>query len=243
MPKFFINNNQIQDDNIIGEDVKHIKNVLRMKENEEILICNIDTCENYKCIISLFENESIKCKILSKESYNTEPNIQITIFQGLPKAEKMEFIIQKCTEIGASEFVPVIMNRCIVKIDNKNENKKIDRWQKIAESAAKQSGRSAIPKVENVINFQKLCQLVEKYDIVLVAYEKEIENTLKNEISKLNKNNLKIGLVIGPEGGIEEEEVNKLKQTGAKIITLGKRILRTETASIYLSSILIYELD
>ena len=155
----------------------------------------------------------------------------------------MEFIIQKCTEIGASEFVPVIMNRCIVKIDNKNENKKIDRWQKIAESAAKQSGRSAIPKVENVINFQKLCQLVEKYDIVLVAYEKEIENTLKNEISKLNKNNLKIGLVIGPEGGIEEEEVNKLKQTGAKIITLGKRILRTETASIYLSSILIYELD
>lgn len=245
MPKFFINTNQIQNDNIIlkGEDVKHIKNVLRMKENEEIMICNTDTLENYKCVINCFENDNIKCKIIKQEASDAEPNIQITIFQGLPKAEKMEFIIQKCTEIGASEFIPVTMNRCVVKIDSRTETKKIERWQKIAESAAKQSGRNAIPKVKNVINFQKLCQLVEKYDIVLVAYEKEIENTLRNEINKLNVKDLRIGLVIGPEGGIEEEEITQLKEVGAKVITLGKRILRTETASIYLSSILIYELD
>jgi 16S rRNA (uracil1498-N3)-methyltransferase len=245
MPKFFIKDEQIQNNNIIivGEDVKHITNVLRMKENEEITICNIDTSQNYKCIIKVFTKDNIQCEILNKEEYTTEPNVQITIFQALPKAEKMEFIIQKCTEIGVSEFVPVTMNRCVVKIDNKNEIKKIDRWKKIAESAAKQSGRDAIPKVENVINFQKLCQLVEKYDIVLIAYEKENENTLKNEIRNLKKKDLKVALVIGPEGGIEENEINSIKQVGAKIITLGKRILRTETAAIYLSSVIIYELD
>lgn len=202
MPKFFINNNQIQNDNIIliGEDVKHIKNVLRMKEKEEVSICNIDTSENYKCIIEFFGNDTIECKILNKLISNAEPNVKITIFQALPKAEKMEFIIQKCTEIGVSEFIPITMNRCVVKIDSKTEVKKIDRWQKIAESAAKQSGRDVIPKVKNIINFQNLCQLVEKYDIVLVAYEKENDNTLKNELSKIKNKNLKVGIIIGPEG-------------------------------------------
>lgn len=202
MPKFFINNNQIQNDKIIliGEDVKHIKNVLRMKEKEEVSICNIDTSENYKCIIEFFGNDTIECKILNKLISNAEPNVKITIFQALPKAEKMEFIIQKCTEIGVSEFIPITMNRCVVKIDSKTEVKKIDRWQKIAESAAKQSGRDVIPKVKNIINFQNLCQLVEKYDIVLVAYEKENDNTLKNELSKIKNKNLKVGIIIGPEG-------------------------------------------
>lgn len=248
MSKFFITDNQIHNDNIIliGEDVKHIKNVLRMKENEEITLCNLETSENYKCIIKLFQSDTIECKILNRESSKTEPNVEVTIFQALPKAEKMELIIQKCTEIGTSNFVPVEMNRCVVKIDKKNELKKINRWQKIAESAAKQSGRDIIPSVKNIINFQKLCHLVEKYDIVLVAYEKELKNTLKDELLKLkNTNNpkLKIGIVIGPEGGIEEHEVDLLKQFGAKIITLGKRILRTETASMYISSIIMYELD
>lgn len=202
MPKFFINNNQIQNNKIIliGEDVKHIKNVLRMKEKEEVSICNIDTSENYKCIIEFFGNDTIECKILNKLISNAEPNVKITIFQALPKAEKMEFIIQKCTEIGVSEIIPITMNRCVVKIDSKTEVKKIDRWQKIAESAAKQSGRDVIPKVKNIINFQNLCQLVEKYDIVLVAYEKENDNTLKNELSKIKNKNLKVGIIIGPEG-------------------------------------------
>lgn len=245
MPKFFIKNNQVQNDNIIlsGEDVKHIKNVLRMKEKEEISICNIDTSENYRCILEIFEKDSIKCKILKKEISNAEPNVQITIFQGLPKAEKMELIIQKCIEIGVKEFIPVEMNRCVVKLNNNTEMKKIDRWQKIAESAAKQSGRDIIPKIKNVINLKNLCQLVEKYDIVLVAYEKEKNNTLKNELNKLKGKDLKIGIVIGPEGGLEDTEISNLKQAGARIITLGKRILRTETASIYLSSVIIYELN
>jgi len=246
MPKFFVSNSQIQNDNIIltGEDVNHIKNVLRMKEREEIHLCNIDTSENYICELEEFrEANNIKCKILSRSSSSSEPNVQITIFQAFPKSEKMEFIIQKCTEIGACEFVPVQMERCVVKIDNKNEIKKIARWQKIAESAAKQSGRDRIPKVKNIINLQKLCQLISKYDIVLVAYEREESNTLKAELMNITKNHPSIGLVIGPEGGFEENEINLLKQNGAKVITLGKRILRTETASIYLSSVLTYEIE
>lgn len=246
MPKFFINNSQIYNNNIIltGEDVNHIKNVLRMKEKEEIPLCNIDTSENYICELEEFtEENNIKCKILSRSSSSSEPNVQITIFQALPKSEKMELIIQKCTEIGVSKFVPVVMERCVVKIDSKNEIKKITRWQKIAESAAKQSGRDIIPEVKNIINLKKLCQLVEKYDIVLVAYEKEESNTLKAELMNITKTHPSIGLVIGPEGGFKEDEINLLKQNGAKVITLGKRILRTETASIYLSSILTYEIE
>lgn len=202
MPKFFIKNNQINDNYIflIGEDVKHIKNVLRMNQNDEITICNIDTSENYICEIESIELDSIMCKILNKTFSESEPDTEITVFQALPKAEKMEFIIQKCTEIGVKEFIPITMERCIVKLDSKSESKKIDRWQKIAEAASKQSGRDIIPKVKNVINFKNLCQLVEKYDIVLVAYEKENKNTLKDELKKLKGNKLKIGIIIGPEG-------------------------------------------
>lgn len=202
MPKFFIKNNQIQKDNIIliGEDVKHIKNVLRMKEKEEIHLCNIDTSENYICELEEFNEDNIKCKILSQNSSISEPNVEITVFQALPKADKMELIIQKCTEIGVKEFVPITMERCVVKLDHKNEAKKIERWQKISEAASKQSGRDVIPKVKNIINLQNLCQLVEKYDIVLVAYEKESKNTLKNELLKIKNKNLKVGIIIGPEG-------------------------------------------
>ena len=246
MPKFFVKNNQIHNNiiNLTGQDVKHIVNVLRMKNEEEINICNMDTSENFLCKITNIQKEDIECEIIKKiEQNNSELNTEITIFQALPKAEKMELIIQKCTEIGAKEFIPVSMKRCVTKLDEKSEKKKIERWQKIAESAAKQSGRDIIPEVKNIINLKKLCYLIEKYDIVLVAYEKEKINTLKDEINKLEKKFPKVGIVIGPEGGMEEDEIEELKKNGAKIITLGNRILRTETASIYLSSIITYELS
>jgi len=246
MPKFFIKNNQIIENkiNLIGEDVKHIANVLRMKINDEIEICNMDTSDNFLCKIKEISKENIKCEIINKIENNTELNTEITIFQGLPKAEKMEIIIQKCTEIGAKEFIPIEMERCVVKLDAKNEAKKIERWQKIAEASAKQSGRNVIPEIKNVINLKKVCNLIEKYDIVLVAYEKEEKNTLKNELDKLKDISfLKIGVIIGPEGGIEQSEVELLKSHGAKVITLGKRILRTETVGIYLTSIISYELN
>ena len=157
----------------------------------------------------------------------------------------MELIIQKCVELGIKEITPVEMKRCVAKIDDKSKTKKIERWQKIAETAAKQCKRDVIPKVNNVINIKNICNLIQEYDIVLLAYENEEKNTLKEEINKLKENkieNIKIGVIIGPEGGIDKNEVELLKVSGAKVITLGKRILRTETVAFILTSILMYEL-
>lgn len=247
MPKFFIKDNQINDNKItiIGEDVNHIVNVLRFKENNEIQICNSDTSENYNTKIISLDNDNVICEIIEKTENTSESNIYIHIFQGLPKADKMELIIQKCVELGVKEITPVNMERCIVKLDNKSENKKIERWQKISEVASKQSGRDYITKINNVNNIKDICNLISKYDILLVAYECEEKNSLKQEIDnlkKLNKEHLKIGIVIGPEGGISKEEIEKLVQSGAKTITLGKRILRTETVAFVMASILQYEL-
>ena len=217
MPKFFVKQQQINDDKIVitGQDVNHIKNVLRFKENEEIEVCNVDKLEAYKCKITNINAEEVFVKIVEKNMGNKEANIDITIFQGLPKFEKMELIIEKSTELGVKEIIPVKMGRCIVKLDEKTKNKKIERWQKIAETAAKQSGRDAILKINNIIDIKSVCNLVSKYDIVLVAYENEKTNSLKQELEslqKLNKTKLKIGVIIGPEGGFEESEIEELKQ-------------------------------
>ena len=158
----------------------------------------------------------------------------------------MELIIQKSVELGVKEIIPIEMKRCVVKLNEKDQNKKIDRWQKISEVAAKQCGRNIIPKINNVINIKNICNLCENYDIVLVAYENEKENKLKYELEKLksqNKEQLKIAIVIGPEGGLEENDVNLLKESGAKVITLGNRILRTETVALNMISIIMYELE
>jgi len=247
MPKFFVKNNQIAGNKITieGEDVNHIVNVLRLKQNDKIEICNGDTAENYIAKIISSNNENVICEIFDKLDKTSESNIYISIFQGLPKTDKMELIIQKCVELGVKEITPVNMERCIVKLDNKAENKKIERWQKISEVASKQSGRDFITKINNVNNIKDICNFVSEYDILLVAYECEKQNPLKQEIhnlKKLNKNDLKIGVVIGPEGGISKEEIEKLVQAGAKTITLGNRILRTETVAFVMTSILQYEL-
>lgn len=247
MPKFFINQKQIQEKRITiqGQDVKHIKKVLRAKIGEELEICNTTTNENYICNITEIEKEEIICTIKQKLETQTEANIQVTIFQGLPKADKMEYIIQKSVEIGNYDITPIEMKRCVVKLDEKDKIKKIIRWQKISEVAAKQCGRGIIPKVNNIINVKKLCELIKNYDIVLLAYEKEKENTLKSELKNLKEkgNKIKIGIIVGPEGGIEEQEVSQLRENGVKVITLGKRILRTETVALNVLSIIMYELE
>lgn len=204
MPKFFVKDEQIKENKIIikGQDVNHIKKVLRAKIGEELQICNSKTKENFLCEIENINNEDIICNIKEKIAEKAESNVQVTIFQGLPKADKMEYIIQKSVELGADEIVPVEMKRCVVKIEEKDKNKKIIRWQKISEVAAKQCGRDIIPEIKDIINIKKVCNLIEKYDIVLVAYENEKENTLKDEIKaikenqKYNKDELKIGIVI-----------------------------------------------
>ena len=158
----------------------------------------------------------------------------------------MELIIQKGTELGVTEFIPVSLKRSIVKISSgKDENKKIDRWQKIAEVAAKQSMRDIVPKVRHIENIKNICNQIKDYDIVLIAYELEEDNYIKNELLKIKKNNsnYKIAVVIGPEGGIDTEEIEDLKKAGAKIVSLGKRILRTETVALQVSSIIMYELE
>jgi len=247
MPKFFVKNNQIEEDRIIiiGEDVNHIKNVLRLKVDDNIQICNSDIAKNYMCGISKLNDNSIECIIFSEIESNSESNVDITIFQGIPKADKMELIIQKCVELGVSEITPIEMKRCIAKIDSKSKNKKIERWQKISEVAAKQSGRDMVPKINDITSIKNICNIICEYDIVLLAYENEQINTLKNEIQRLKdieNKEIKIGIIIGPEGGLEKEEVDILKGSGAKVITLGKRILRTETVGFVLTSIIMYEL-
>ncbi len=246
MYKFFVNSNQINNNQIeiLNEDVNHIKNVLRLNKNDEIQICNLNTSENYECKIIDLNSNSIKCEILSKLDETTESNVYIHILQGLPKSEKMETIIQKNTEIGVSEFTPVIMERCVVKLDNKNENKKIERWRKIAEVAAKQSKRDKIPIINNCTSLKNIYENLKDYDIVIVAYEEEKQQTLKQIIKEVNnKEKYRIAIIIGPEGGIAPKEIEFLKDNNSKIITLGKRILRTETAGMVISSIIMYELD
>ncbi len=246
MPKFFVKNEQIKDNEItiLGEDVKHIANVLRLKKEDEIQICNLDTKMNYIANINEIDKKYVKCKIKKIENTNSEIQVNITLYQGLPKADKMEYIIQKNVELGVKKIIPVEMERSIVKFDQKTVEKKIERWQKISEVASKQSGRDIIPKIEIPTNIKKICENINEYDIVLVAYENEEDNTLKTELQKIKRtDNLKIAIIIGPEGGIDKKEILQLKEVGAKTITLGQRILRTETASIVVISNIIYELE
>lgn len=246
MQKFFVDESQIEDDKIkiIGEDVKHIANVLRMQIGEQFLVGNNSTLETFLTEISHIEKDKVVVNIVEKMETQTESNVEIDLYQGLPKADKMELIIQKTTEIGVSKIIPVDMVRCIVKLDDKDAKKKIERWQKVAEGAAKQSKRGKIPKVENKIKLKDLKSKVNDYDIFLVAYEGENKNSLKGQLRMLNKNEkYKIGILIGPEGGIDKEEIEMLKGENVKIVTLGKRILRTETAPIVVVSNIIYELE
>ena len=247
MRKFFVKENQINSEliTILDEDVNHIKNVLRLNVGEILQICDIDSSKNYICEILELTAKSVTCKILEEIQSIAEGNVELHIFQGLPKADKMELIIQKGTELGVSEFVPVSFKRSIVKISPKDERKKIDRWNKISEVAAKQSKRDIIPKIRNVESIKNVCNEIKDYDIVLLAYELEENNYIKNELLKIKntKENYKIAVIIGPEGGIEKEEVEVLENAGAKVISLGKRILRTETVALQVSSIIMYELE
>ena len=252
MSKFFVKTEQINNNDIviIGDDVNHIINVLRMKTADEIQICNQDTGDNYNAEIVNYSKNEVECKIISKINETTESNVHITLFQGIPKFEKMELIIQKNTEVGIKSIVPVIMERTVVKLDEKIASKKLERWQKIAEIAAKQSMRDIIPQIGNITKLKDIDTT--EFDAVLVAYENEEHNMLKTELQKLERkiksNNsseqqYNIAIVIGPEGGISEKELVMLAEKIAKLVSLGKRILRTETAGVVMAGNIIYELE
>ncbi len=242
MPKYFVEPDCIIDNYVYikCDEAKHILNVMRTKVGESIVVC--DGLKNdYYCKVCDIQKENVRAEILEKHLNNSEPNVNITLFQCLPKSDKMEFVIQKCVEIGVNNIVPVLSERCVAKIDSKNENKKIERWQKISLSAAKQCGRGIVPKIENVISFNNAVNMAAKFENAIIPYENEIKTNIKSFI-----NNAKIGSVgifIGPEGGFSENEIKYALDNGVISVTLGKRILRTETAGMVTAAIILYELD
>ena len=215
---------------ISGSDYNHIVNVLRMKQGDEFLV----SCEGISslCTLDGIDGENVYAKIKEENFRSTELPVKIYLFQGLPKADKMELIIQKCTELGVHSIIPTEMKNCVVKLEEKKKKSKTDRWQAISESAAKQSKRNVIPEVMNVMPYKEALSEANKLDLILVPYESEdgMEST-KNALSEI-KNGISVGIFIGPEGGFDEKEIELAKEKGAKIISLGKRILRTETAAI-----------
>lgn len=215
---------------IDGADFNHIKNVLRMKEGDTLLVsCN---AKSSLCEITSFLDETVEVKIVEDDFQNTDLPNEIYLFQGLPKSDKMELIIQKAVELGVSKIIPTQMNRCVVKLDEKKKKAKQGRWQAISESAAKQSKRSAIPEVAPVLSFSEALEAAKDLDLFLVPYEsKNGMQSTKDALSKLCSSK-RIGILIGPEGGFEESEIEKAVEYGGEIISLGKRILRTETAAI-----------
>ena len=244
MQHFFVTPDQVKNEHIYiqGSDVNHIKTVLRMKIGEELQISDGNN-QKYLCAIEEMTSEEVCLVIKEVQEADNELPSKIYLFQGLPKSDKMELIVQKAVELGVYEIIPVATKRAVVKLDEKKASKKVERWNGIAESGAKQSGRNRIPEVKNVLNFKEAIRYAKELDVVLIPYElAEGMQETKEIISKIQPGQ-SVGIFIGPEGGFETEEVEFAMEQGAKPITLGKRILRTETAGLTTLSILMYHLE
>lgn len=240
MYHFFINKDQcFFDDNIAfiyGDDVKHIRDVIRLKNGEKILISILDLKEDYYAYIDDTFDDKIKIIFGEKKFDSNELFIDMHLFQALPKSDKMDYIIQKAVELGVNQITPVYTSRCIVKLDKVKEKKRLERWQTIAKEAAKQSKRSIIPKVNEFINFNDAVNTLKKYDKKYIPYEEcDTSITLFDELENIKKDE-SISMIIGPEGGFTEEEISIAINNDVKLISLGKRILRTETASLCMLS-------
>ncbi len=244
MQQFFAEPSWIRENKIFmqGSDVNHIRNVLRMKPGEDVRV-NDGRGKTYLCCISSYEEQTAVLDILKELDSDTELPSRIILFQGLPKGDKMEWIVQKAVELGAYSIVPFAAKRSVVKLDEKKAAKKRARWQLIAKGAAEQSGRGIIPEVSTVRTFAEALGMAGDLDVVLIPYE--LEEGMK-ETARMLENiecGQSVGIFIGPEGGFEEEEVERAKEAGAYAITLGKRILRTETAGLTTLSVLMYHLE
>ena len=244
MDRFFTPKNNInleQNTCIIeGEDVKHISRVLRSRENDKLEVCDMDNNE-YFCEIREINKDNILLDIIEKVNIKRESNLKVKLYQGMPKGTKMELILQKLTEIGVDEIVLVQAKRSVTKIDNKKEDKKIERWERIIYEAAKQSKRGKIPKLTGVLTFKEALADMQNNDLNICPYENERTISIKEAIKDSSANT--IGIFVGPEGGFEEEEIEKIQEIDGKVVSLGPRILRTETASVVASSIVLYELS
>lgn len=242
MPKYFTEPENIKDGfiEISSDEAKHILNVMRMETGDTLTICDGQS-NDYLCRICETGKNYLKAEIEETRKSESEPKTKITLYQGLPKSDKMELIIQKCVEIGICRIVPVITERAVVKIEKgAKEDKKTERWQKISESAAKQSGRGIIPTVERPMKFKDAIEEAVKNGEAIIPYENEKDRGLKEFVKNSNAEN--IGIFIGPEGGFDTKEIEFAVEKGVMSVTLGKRILRTETAGIVTSAIVLYEL-
>jgi 16S rRNA (uracil1498-N3)-methyltransferase len=195
-----------------------------------------------QCQVKTLEEDRILLEILSEET-STELPVEVTLFQGLPKGDKMEWIVQKNTELGIHKIVPVAMHRCVVKLDAKKAASKVSRWQSIAESAGKQSGRTRLPEVADVVSFRTALQMAAEYDLLLLPYESAEGMTGARALLAQAAPGMKIGILIGPEGGFEPYEVEEAQAAGWQVLSLGKRILRTETAGMAVMAHLMLTLD
>lgn len=242
MSKFFVKRDSFFGEKILisNEDVNHITKVLRLLEKDIIIVCDCEGTD-YKAEIEKIEKHLVTLRILESYKSMGEPSIKVTLYQGLPKASKLDYIIQKTVELGINKIVPVITNRTVVKIENdKAAEAKTERWQKIAYEAAKQCGRGILPQVEKPLLFDELLLRIPSHELIIMLYENEKDNSLKNTLA-LHKNATDIAIIIGPEGGFAQNEVQRAIEAGAKTAGLGSRILRTETAPVSVVSVLMYE--
>lgn len=244
MYQFFVEDGQVGTDSVTieGSDVNHIKNVLRMKQGEKVRI-STSSGKNYFGTIADFSEAMVLVDILEECADDTELDNKIYLFQGLPKSDKMELIIQKAVELGVYEIIPVAMKNCVVKLEEKKAAGKVARWQEIAKSAAKQSKRSLIPVIQMPMNYKDALAKAKELDVVLIPYENARGMAATKEAIEQIRPGQSIGIFIGPEGGFADMEIEQAKDGKMQLISLGKRILRTETAGLATLSILMYHLE
>lgn len=246
MHQFFIEADDIREEGILIRDpgtINHIVNVLRMKPGEKIRLCCQEKSRDYLCGIREIRPGEILAGIEDIDGASRELPCRITLYQGLPKGDKMEWIIQKAVELGADRIVPVSMKRSVVKLDEKRQKKKVDRWNMIAMSAASQSGRNHVPEVTEITSFSRALEDASGLDALILPYEEARGIAHTREVFRSLGGRRSIGIFIGPEGGFEESEVRAAREAGAEVVTLGHRILRTETAGMTVLSILMYLLE
>lgn len=232
MFNFFVDETARQENQfrIAGSDYNHIRNVLRMQPGDTFLV----SCSGASCLCSLagFSDDAVTAQILEENYQSTELPVQFFLFQGLPKGDKLELIIQKTVELGVAGIIPVEMNRCVMKLDEKKKKSRQTRWQSIAESAAKQSKRNVIPEVADVMTYKQAMEKAGELDLFLVPYENERGMAATREALLQIKPSMSVGILVGPEGGFDPQEITLAKEAGGVIISLGKRILRAETAAV-----------
>lgn len=242
MSKFFVPSDNVSEDCIVinGSDVAHIRRVLRYREGDCISVSDSSGTE-YFCTIRKMSDSEIFLDITDKMQSNTELGMDIVLFQGLPKKDKMELIIQKAVELGVTEIYPVINERTVVRLDEKKAQQKTERWNKISEAAAKQSGRTIIPEVHVPISFEDAVSAAEKLEYTIIPYENAEGMAYSAQCIGEAVKAASVGIFIGPEGGFSKEEVDRAAASGAKAISLGRRILRTETAGLAVLSVIMFE--